>query len=277
MISGELLERIESQIGKNRKVTFLVGAGLSAESGIPTFRGKDGFWVSGSKNYQPEEIGTKRMFDENSREVWSWYLYRISMCKKARPNIGHQSLVEIEKELADRFALISQNVDGLHFEAGNSEKRLYLIHGDLRYMRCSKDCSTELYIIPEEITSKSRSRESFITQEESALLKCPKCGEESRPHVLWFDEYYDQKYYQLHDVLRIAKLSGLLFVIGTSGATNLPRMIVENTLRRQGIVIEINPNESYFSEKLTNKKNGYWIKEKSGKVLSELNRIIKER
>lgn len=277
MIPVELLERIESQIGKNRKVTFLVGAGLSAESGIPTFRGKDGFWVSGSKYYQPEEIGTKKMFDVNCKEVWNWYLYRISMCKEARPNIGHQSLVEIEEELDDRFALISQNVDGLHFEAGSSEKRLYLIHGDLRYMRCSKGCSAELYLIPEEITSKPRTRESSMTLEESGLLKCPKCDEVSRPHVLWFDEYYDQKYYKLHDVLRIAKSTGLLFVVGTSGATNLPRMIVENTLRRQGIVIEINPNESYFSEKLVNKKNGYWIKEKSGKVLSELNRIIKER
>ena len=98
----------------------------------------------------------------------------------------------------------------------------------------------------------------------------------ARPHVLWFDEYYNQSHYRLHDVLRIAKETGLLFVIGTSGATNLPRAIVDNTLARQGVVVDINPNANYFSEKLSGKKNGFWIQEQSGVVLPHLVEIMKE-
>ncbi|NRB54253.1 MAG: NAD-dependent deacetylase [Saprospiraceae bacterium] len=276
MISDALLERIKEKLKGQRKISFLVGAGLSAESGIPTFRGKDGFWVSGSKNYQPEEIGTKAMFDVNAHAVWEWFLFRISMMRDSQPNAGHRALVEMQDLLGDRYALISQNVDGLHFKAGSDENCLFLIHGDLRYMRCSEECSKQLYPIPAEVADQERTRSTKLTFEELQLLVCPKCGEMARPHVLWFDEYYNQSYYRLHDVLRIAKETGLLFVVGTSGATNLPRAIVNNTLARQGIVVDINPNSNYFSEKLSSKKNGFWIQGKSGVVLPRVVEIMKE-
>ena len=226
MFSAALLDKIQNGVRSKRKITFLVGAGLSAESGIPTFRGKDGFWVSGSKNYKPEEIGTKAMFDTNANAVWEWFLYRISLVQAASPNAGHLALVGIEKELGDRFALISQNVDGLHFKAGNSEDQLFLIHGDLRYMRCSEKCSKELFPIPISLIRPNLKRSYRLSREDLQRLICPNCGELTRPHVLWFDEYYNQTYYRLHDVLRIAKQTGLLFVVGTSGATNLPRVLL---------------------------------------------------
>jgi len=274
MINQEIQQRIKQTLKRNRKISFLVGAGLSADSGIPTFRDADGFWTIGSKNYTPQEIGTKKFFDHNANEVWKWFLYRISFCRKAKPNNGHKSLVQLELKLKDRFELISQNVDGLHFVAGNSENKTHLIHGDLRYMRCSEECSNELYHIPDSLFSEDRTRDTPLSIDDTQLLKCPKCDEDTRPHVLWFDEFYDEKFYKLETTLRIAKHSGILFVTGTSGATNLPRRIVETTLSRNGIVIDINPNDNYFSDHLKSLKNGFRIKGGSSEILAEIVNLV---
>lgn len=276
IFSEEIRDRIRIQLEGNRKVSFLVGAGLSAESGIPTFRDKDGYWTSDSKNYTPQEIATKRMFDVNTNEVWRWFLYRMASMRDAKPNTGHIELSKIEGLLLDRFSLISQNVDGLHFKPESLVKNLFLIHGDLRYMRCSEECTRELFEIPRVLIAKKRSRKTPILVEETELLVCPNCQSETRPHVLWFDEYYNEHQYHLHTVLRIAKETGLLFITGTSGATNLPQMVVENTIKRQGVVIDINPNENLFSEKLDRLKNGYSVKAKSSAALTELRGIIAE-
>lgn len=274
MVSHEIEEIIKSNLEGNRKITFLVGAGLSSDSGIPIFRGKDGFWTNGSKNYTPQEMGTNRMFQVNANEVWRWYLYRLSICNNAKPNKGHILLSKIEKKLSKRFSLVSQNVDGLHFRPESRIKNLFLIHGDLRFMRCSEKCSTELYEIPSELLINRRTRETPITYKEVQLLKCPKCREDSRPHVLWFDEYYNDKYYHLGEVLRIAKNTGLLIVIGTSGATNLPRKIVENTIKRQGVIIDVNPNENEFSALLARWKNGYSIKDTGTNFLQKFYSLL---
>ncbi|MFH1625115.1 MAG: Sir2 family NAD-dependent protein deacetylase, partial [Pseudomonadota bacterium] len=94
-------------------LTVLTGAGISAESGIPTFRGKEGYWTIGSKEYRPEEMATLRMFLQDPFEVWQWYLYRRTVCANAHPNSGHTAIVELERIFRDRFCLITQNVDGL--------------------------------------------------------------------------------------------------------------------------------------------------------------------
>ena len=135
-ITPEIQELIINKVKSGKRITFLVGAGISAESDIPTFRGSDGYWTDGSVNYTPTEIGTKRMFDVNFNEVWRWYLYRISICNIANPNNSHIELANIEKLIPNRFSLISQNVDGLHFRPESKIENLFLIHGDLRYMRC---------------------------------------------------------------------------------------------------------------------------------------------
>lgn len=142
-------------------------------------------------------------------------------------------------------------------------------------MRCGDECSREVYLIPKEITDKERDRDTPILVKETELLVCPKCKAETRPHVLWFDEYYNEHHFYLHQVLKIAKQTGLLFVIGTSGATNLPKRIVENTLARQGIVIDINPNKNLFSNHLNRIKNGYTINGKSTEILPLIKELIK--
>lgn len=268
-IDNRIIEQFKLCLKTGRKISFLVGAGISAESGIPTFRGKDGFWVSGSKNYTPQEIGTFRMFNLASREVWKWFLYRKSITHNAQPNSSHFALKHIEDLLGNQFALISQNVDGLHRKAGSTEERTFLIHGDYDFVRCGDECSNELYPFPTEFDLENRDQNQ-LTENEWKLLRCPKCGEDLRPHVLWFDEYYDEKFYKRDTVLRISKETGLLFIIGTSGATNLPQIVAKKTLENNGMVVEVNINSSYFSELLEHKKNGIVIHSESSPFLTSL-------
>lgn len=271
-------ERITEQLklckSKNKKVSFLVGAGVSAASGIPTFRGKDGYWISGSKNYKAQEIGTFEMFQRAPREVWKWFLYRKSITEAAKPNQGHFKLKEIEELLEGNFALISQNVDSLHKKAGSCEDKTYLIHGDFDFVRCGAECSKELYPFPENISLQNRNKD-IITNEEWELLRCPKCGENLRPHVLWFDEYYNERYFKKDTVLRISKNTGILFILGTSGATTLPQRIAENVLAKNGMVVDINMDESFFSKLLKDKKNGIVIRQDSADFLTALSSQLK--
>ncbi len=275
MLDKEIVDQLKFCLSKGKKISFLVEAGLSAESGIPTFRGKDGYWVSGSKNYKAEEIGTFRMFTLASEEVWKWFLYRKSVTEKASPNESHLLLREIEESLGTNFALISQNVDSLHRKAGSSEEQTYLIHGDFDFVRCGEECSKELYPFPKEINLLDRDKDT-ITGSEWKALRCPKCNEDLRPHVLWFDEYYDERYFKKDSVLKISKHTGLLFVIGTSGATILPQMIAKNVLAKGGMIVEVNIEESYFSQLLKNKKKGIVVNQKSTPFLKELNVEIKK-
>jgi NAD-dependent deacetylase len=273
MVDELIKKRIKECLLNRQKITFLVGAGISAESGIPTFRGKDGFWISGSKNFKAQEIGTYRMFTLASDEVWKWFLYRKSLTEKAKPNQSHLMLKEIEDKLKDTFILISQNVDSLHKKAGNSIERTYLIHGDMDFVRCGDECSEELYPFPKGIDLINRKKE-ILTPDESRLLKCPKCGSDLRPHVLWFDECYNEKYYKLDSALQISNATGILFILGTSGTTNLPQQIVNIVLNNGGMVVEINTEDSYFSENLRDEKNGLVIKGESSPYLTELNNVI---
>jgi len=245
MIAPEIIQRIKEKITGNRRITFLVGAGLSAESGIPTFRDKNGYWTEGSVNYTPQEMGTLKMFRVNSNLVWNWYLNRIQITKDAKPNAGHYAITEIQKLFPKRFSLISQNVDGLHFQTGMDENQLFLIHGDLRFMRCSEKCSDELFPIPEKLIQ--RGFKKTLNYDELKLINCPNCDDICRPHVLWFDEFYNEKFYRVNTVQRIAKETGLLFVIGTSGATSLPSIILDLALSNSSIVIDINPNGNFLT------------------------------
>lgn len=271
------MKAIEAMLDKalrsNGKITFLVGAGLSAESGIPTFRGEEGYWKVGSVNYQPQEIGTYRMFKEQPEEVWKWFLFRKTVCRKALPNNGHYALLEIEQELGDRFALLSQNVDGLHTRAGSSEKRMCLVHGNLEYARCGDECTRTLYPFPE---LEDKTRTSELSADEINQLKCPKCGSWLRPHVLWFDEIYNEYYYKFETAQNVSYETELLFTIGTSGATTLPVRAVDNVMYMNKMLVDINIDENYFSALADSYVNGYSLRGKSGEVLPQIASYIKK-
>merc|ERR1719217_521430 len=106
-------QRIAQVLSRASKVVVLTGAGISAESGIPTFRGEDGFWTVGSQNYRPQELATWGKFNEMPEELWRWYQYRWGICRNAKPNLGHHALVKLEGLMQDpgQFTLVTQNVD----------------------------------------------------------------------------------------------------------------------------------------------------------------------
>src|SRR5258706_8928291 len=143
-------------LGKPGNIRALTGAGVSAESGIPTFRGKEGYWTVGSREYHPQELATNEAFRAMPWEVWAWYLYRRGVCRAAAPNAGHEALVRWDRAPPDRFALITQNVDGLHRRAGSPVARTFPIHGDIDLMRCARDCSLDRTPIPDDVPALAR-------------------------------------------------------------------------------------------------------------------------
>ncbi len=252
------LERILREVDEARgKVLVLTGAGISAESGIPTFRGKEGYWVVGSRNYVPQEMATLEMFRRNPEEVWRWYLYRFGVVRHAQPNAGHRALAALEEALQDRFTLVTQNIDGLHRRAGSSEGRTYCIHGDAAWVRCAVDCGVGRLPLPE---FSDRSRNDPFTAEDRRRLLCPRCGGWLRPHVLWFDEYYDEENYRMQSALRAAGEASLLLVVGTSGATNLPMQIGELCWRRNIAMVDVNPEYNPFAELAESAPKGFFAK-----------------
>ena len=264
-IDQELKKRLRVFYEGGRKLAVLTGAGLSADSGIPTFRDVDGFWTVGSENYAPEEMGTYRMFCAKPLEVWKWYLYRKGICSKASPNKGHHAIRQLEELFGDRFRLISQNVDGLHLAAGNSVARTYLIHGTLERCRCGKECSQTLFPFPDFTLEKGEE----LTEEQAEKLKCPKCNAFTRPHVLWLDEFYDEEHYRRDSALRVSSETGLLLIVGTSGATTLPQLVVQNTMNKKGIVIDINKQTNHFSMLVGESTNGFALRGSSSEILPE--------
>ncbi len=237
---------IAAALADRGSVLVLTGAGISAESGVPTFRGPEGYWTVGSRNYQPQELATAAAFRRMPEEIWRWYLWRRSVCRAAAPNAGHRALVELDAALGDRFVLVTQNVDGLHLRAGSPAARTLQIHGNIDFYRCARACTSTLVPIPAAIPPKSKS--DPLTAEELALLRCPSCGGAGRPHVLWFDEYYDEELYSAESAMAAAAEAALLVVVGTAGATNLPQQIARTVARRRRPIIDVNVEPNPFAE-----------------------------
>lgn len=273
MIPQPLADSIRKIYREGGSFLFLTGAGISAESGIPTFRGQEGYWTIGSQNYHPQEMATHRMWTRQPEEIWKWYLYRKTLCDRAQPNAGHYALKQLEDLLQGHFALISQNVDGLHRRAGNSEERMCLIHGNFYYVRCGNDCSRTLYPFPKEIGEKEKN--SMITNEEWQLLTCPKCGAKLRPNILWFDEYYNEDFYRFETAMRLAGNASALFIIGTSGATTGPNRASQYALQNGALIVDINTDHNVFSQ-LAQDNGGYFLQGKSGEVLPGLAKVFEE-
>lgn len=246
----------------------LTGAGISAESGVPTFRGKDGYWRVGSKNYHAQELATLAAFQRMPEHVWAWYLERRRVCRSAAPNAAHGALAAAASALGDRLLLITQNVDGLHRRAGSPEATTYEIHGNLDYMRCLRGCRGVL-AIPELDAVPPAALET--------ALACPACRAPCRPHVLWFDEFYDEEHYRFDSSLEAAARASLLIVIGTTGTTNLPLQICDRALRRGTPLVVIDPEPNVFSERATPGSSGVFLQGTAGDWVPEVMRRLRER
>lgn len=243
----EALSTLESIWRSSRgPLVVLTGAGISAASGIPTFRGPEGYWTIGAWEYQPQEIATWAFFNALPEEVWAWYLYRRSVCRAASPNAAHRALVQIEEHLRDRFLLVTQNVDGLHRRAGSSSERTYEIHGNIDRMRCAQECGAARRAVPDDFDTWDR--DARLDAAARATLHCSACGSWMRPHVLWFDESYDEERYRVESSMHAVRDAALLLVVGTSGATSLPWAMGRLAVQCGVPVADVNPDGNPFAE-----------------------------
>lgn len=255
-----LLERlVDAALDAPGPILWLTGAGISAESGVPTFRGEEGYWRVGSRNYHPQELATFAAFSAMPREIWSWYLYRRGVCHGAEPNAAHRALASLEAHLGERFVLVTQNVDGLHLRAGNSRARTYEIHGNLDFMRPVG--GDAIVPIPAAIPVRWP-KERRVTVAEQALLQVD--GRPARPHVLWFDEAYDEAKFRFESSLHAVVEASLLVVVGTRGATNLPMQMGTLAARRGTPMIVVDPQPNPFSELVERTGNGCFLKGTAG-------------
>jgi NAD-dependent deacetylase len=266
-VNVSLDEALASALAGGGPIVVVTGAGVSAESGIPTFRGPEGYWTVGSRVYHPQELATHAAFRRMPDEVWRWYLYRLGVCRAAAPNPGHGALVELERALGDRFLLVTQNVDGLHQRAGSSRTRSYQIHGNIHFMRCAGPHGDEIVEIPPDVPGLSPS--DPMSEPVRDLLRCARCEGWARPHVLWFDEYYDEELYRFESSLRAAASAAVLVTAGTSGNTNLPNQMVATARRAGALLIDINPEDNPFG-RVAVAAEGIWLRGPSSVELPRL-------
>jgi NAD-dependent deacetylase len=182
-------------IGADDRVFVLTGAGISAESGLPTFRAEDGLWAG----HRVEEVCTPDAWKRNPALVWEFYSARRKQGAQARPNPAHRALAELEAQLADRFFLCTQNVDDLHERAGS--RRLLHMHGELARARCERECGRP----PVE--------DHAVYASLDEVGRCP-CGGRLRPHIVFFGEIPLEMERIEEEIARAT----LMIVVGTSGS-----------------------------------------------------------
>jgi len=217
------------------KIAVLTGAGVSADCGIPTFRSNGGYW----RKYRFEDLATPEGFARDPKFVWTWYEERRRAIAAARPNAGHFALVEMEKRVA-AFTLITQNVDGLHDLAGS--KNVIKLHGDIWTVKCLK-------------CGKERVERAELTD----LPPHCACGGMLRPGVVWFGESLPEG--ALERATAAVCAADLLIVAGTSAQVYPAAGLIPLA----ATVIEINPEETAFSDEVT-----YSLRGTSAEILPQL-------
>jgi NAD-dependent deacetylase len=221
----------------------LTGSGISKESNIPTFRGKDGLW----KNYDVTQLATPMAFHRNPKLVWEWYTWRQGLISKAVPNPAHKILVKWEQQ-GRLQSILTQNVDGLHRRAGSI--KVLEVHGNIFHTKCTV-CSFT----------------GTIDKPMKGIPTCPKCRNQIRPNVVWFGESLDSRV--LSQVSKELEQSDVCLVIGTSGivqpAASFPLIVKQN----RGKLIEINTE----STPLTRIADVH-LQGKAGEILPELDSLM---
>jgi len=209
------------------RILIITGAGVSAESGIPTFRGNDGYW----RNLDPTKLATPEAFTRDPKLVWEWYRERRQRIRKARPNPAHDAIARLALQ-AGEFLLVTQNVDDFHLRAGLPAEKMVQIHGDIFITRCSR-CDFRRY---------------EHEHDDGSFPKCPECSALMRPGVVWFGEQLDPAKIETVENFLIGGDCDLVIVAGT---TALFGYIIDWALRARGQagqLIEVNPEETSLSQ-----------------------------
>jgi NAD-dependent deacetylase len=216
-----LLECLHSE----SRVVVLTGAGVSEESGIPTFRDpQTGLW----KKYDPMVLATAEAFAQNPKLVWDWYEWRREVRRDTKPNPGHYALAQMQ-ELFRHFIVVTQNIDGLHRLAGSRD--VIELHGNLQRNKCSREGV---------IVDRAGARPTH-----DGMLACPNCGALIRPDVVWFGESLSR--FEIERALQETRQCALFFSIGTSAVVEPAASLPQLAKSSGAFLVEINPNETPIS------------------------------
>lgn len=236
MIPDALVDLLKTAVS----VTVLTGAGISAESGVPTFRdAQTGLWAQ----YDPHELASPRAFQQNPKLVWEWYQWRRELIAQAEPNSGHYALAKLEKYIPE-FTLITQNVDGLHAQAGS--QNIIELHGNITKTKCFEN-------------------DHPVTEwkDDHIPPRCPECNSLLRPDVVWFGESLSA--IGLYTAVNKSRNCELFLSIGTSAvvhpAASLPIEAIQNGIP----TVEINPQSTPITPYMT-----YSLAGSSGELLPQL-------
>jgi len=219
----KMFELIKDQIKGIKKIVFVTGAGISQESGVPTFRGKDGLW----RNYDVMKLATIDAFYDNPKLVWEWYNERRNNVFGVKPNLGHKAIAELEKYA--NVMVLTQNIDGLHQKAGSTE--VLELHGSIVKIKCSV-CDF-----------KDQMRTEF-----SEIPPLCKCGNILRPDVVWFGESLHQDVWQ--KAMIVASQCDLMIIAGTSLVVSPANTLPIYAKQNNAILIEINPENTDMSSEM---------------------------
>jgi NAD-dependent protein deacetylase/lipoamidase len=230
--------RARDLVERADRILVLTGAGISAESGVPTFRGAEGLW----KDFRPEELATASAFARDPRLVWEWYEWRRRRVQECRPNAAHRALAALALAPGSRVRIATQNVDGLHAVAArdvaaalapsptaNAAAPLEL-HGSLFRVRCTVCGTRRPHADPIDATS------------QESLPRCGGCGALLRPDIVWFGEPLDDAV--LGEALQRARAADVCLVVGTSAVVQPAASLAMVTKRAGGSVIEVNPEST---------------------------------
>ena len=240
-----MFESIKDQIKENRKIVFVTGAGISQESGIPTFRGKDGLW----RNYDAMKLATIDAFYENPKLVWEWYNERRENIFSVSPNQGHKAIADLEKYA--KVVILTQNIDGLHQKAGSSE--VLELHGSIVKIKCTV-CDF---------------RDEIITKFSEIPPLC-KCGNILRPDVVWFGESLQEDVWK-HAMIQASQCD-IMIIVGTSLVVSPANTLPIYAKQNNAYLIEINPEKTEMSSEMD-----LTINDTSANVLPKIVSIFKEK
>lgn len=243
LIAEEALERI----GRCRRVCVFTGAGVSAESGIPTFRDSGGLW----ENYRLEDLVTPEAFDREPIAVWRWHAWLQGLCFDAQPNTAHEVLAKLDAKYPD-YLLITQNIDDLHERAGT--RRMVKIHGDIMETRCLGNGHITRAYSPYD-------KDAMISRE--TLPRCTECGGLARPNVVWFGEMLPIE--PLNVAWEFSGICDLFVIVGTSGTVSGGYGFTELAKRAGALILEVNPQESALTHLAD-----YFVKLPAAQALPEI-------
>ena len=240
-----MLATVARIIKESSRGVVLTGAGISAESGVPTFRGKEGLWGK----FRPEELATMDAFMANPKIVWEWYNWRRELMGKVEPNAGHYALRDLEKHL-DQLVIVTQNVDNLHRLADS--KDILELHGNIhrnKCVDCNRLCEIDIEVDPE------------------AIPACSACGGKIRPDVVWFGEMLPEDV--INRAFLEAEQADVFFSVGTSALVHPAASLPMVAKRRGATLVEINPDETPLSALAD-----FRFDARSGDVLPELINLL---